>query len=260
MSAPALSFLEMLHADIKSRLFNDPFLANVNVLEEKKGVTDADLAEALGTMIRRNGKKGALILVSDMSFTVPHPGGAGPQLVIELFIRGMEKPLVNRAPVTGTLVTVEAMAMRIVPLIHDFQISDLAITMTAKAGDVITYKGGEREIAIRFETILQLPTLPGCAYPFISGTPENVTITCATAGAIIYYTTDGSTPGPDNAAARIYGQIIGDGAGNELVTEGGLALVTAPNTLSVEPGTLVRAVAFKPPLLVASNLAAKHIR
>jgi hypothetical protein len=235
VSTPALTKLEQLPADVWSRVMNDPFLATVNVMEERKGVTDADVANTLGTVTKRSTKKGAVIIVGDVAFNVQHPDAPGPQINPYFFIHCIERVLVNRAPSTGTMITAEAMALRITQLCHNFQSQNLGVTLTAKAGEVFSVKEGEREMAVRIETIMQLQPLAGCGFPNVSGTVEAVVIASPTVGSTVYYTLDGSAPGPENAAAAVY-----------------------QNPFAVQPPTLVRAVAFNPPTLVPSNIASKQ--
>jgi hypothetical protein len=263
MRADGMTNLEQMQADITSRVLNDPYLTLITVLSEHKGVSDADLQTTLSTMTRRGGKKGAAIIVGDVGFDVKIPTAPGPQIEPFLLVRCIEKPLVNRAPMTGTGITAEAMAIRVTRLLHWFQVQDLEVTLSAKSGDVITYKDGEREMVVRIETIMQLEVLQGCAYPLITGTHSAVMITCATPGSKIYYTTDGSTPGPENAAASIFdlNSAVEDSTDAPIEDSTGDSVDdSTTGVFSVAPGTLVRAVAFNPPTLVASNIAAKTIQ
>lgn len=228
-----ISKLEQLQDDVFSRIDSDSAFENVVVLDERLGLKDSDLSECLATNTTRGGMKGAAIIIGEVYFENEDERCPGPRLEAQMIIRCIERRLVNRGP-GGSGVTLGVMTERVIGLLHDFQISDLGITMTAKRGERIFYKDGETECVVVVDASLQLEPLDKCAFPVIAGDAAAVSITCFTEGASIYYTTDGTTPSPTNGTLYV-------------------------NPFAVAAGTLVRAVAFKNPTYVASSIAAQTL-
>ena len=229
--------LEQLQQNIYDRLDNDPSLATILVLQEKEGVTDNDIAQSLATttakMTDAGVLKGAAILVMEPFFDVDHPASVSITLATTTYISCREKPMVNRSPL-GTNITAEQIALNVIRLLHPYIMYDLPSTLTSHKGDPIRYNDGTREIVITVKAEIKICRTKACALPQITADAEgNVTITCATAGATIYYSANGSYPCPANGT------------------------VYAP--FNVANGTQVRAVAFKQPNLAASDLACATI-
>ncbi len=150
-------------------------------------------------------------------------------LAATLYIRCLEQPSVNRSPI-GTNLTAEQIALNVLHLVHPYIMYDIPTTLTAHKGTPIQWDDGIREQTITVRAEIKIPRTKACALPVIAVDAEgNVTITCATAGATIYYSTNGSYPCPN--AGTVY----------------------AP--FNVAAGTQVRAVAFNQPNLAASDLA-----
>jgi hypothetical protein len=252
--------MENIQDDVFGRINADAPLANVVVLEERKGIYTNDILQVLGTQTNRGGLKGACVVVEMPYFTVSKPDATGPRLDMEMGVRCLEKPLVNRAP-GGSGVKAEPLTIRVLQLLHHFLVTDKPITLVAKSIAGIQYESGEREYALKFGCMLQLEALVKLASPTIIANGLNVTVT-GPAGASIYYTIDGSYPAPGNAAASLVLGAVLDSRGvpiddstNSAITAGTPSTFTVP-----ESDTLVRAVSYPNDLTSqASNAASQTI-
>jgi hypothetical protein len=252
--------LEQLQQNAFDRLANDLSMATVVVLSEKKGDRTADLAQTLASNTKKGGLKGAVVLVCGPFFDVDHMAAPGPRIEPSFYVRCIERPITNRGT-GGTGISAEQLAINVVQLLHNYIMQDLYVTTTAHRGDPVIYEGGEREYTVTIKTSLQLSPLSKCAMPFISGNSETqVTITCATPGAIIYWTTDGSYPCPGNPHAQLCPLGVFDELGNQILSEDGRPLQGDSPVIPVAFGASLRAVAFNQPNQVASDLAAQTIQ
>ncbi len=89
-------------------------------------------------------------------------------------------------------------------------------------------EGGAIGYDVSFNQAMPLQPRAAVDRPVISIMDPSMTITCATAEAAIYYTVDGSSPSPANAAAALYSGAV--------------------DISGLSNGTLIRAAAFKAPL------------
>ena len=249
--------LEQIQDFVLGRLTADPAIANVVILEERKGVTSNDLAQTLSSMTLRGGKKGAAIVLEVPTFDVRSPNAPGPRLDLQMVIRCIEKPLVNRGP-GGAGISAEEIAMRVTQILHHFIVYSLPITLVAQKGEGATYDGGERERAVLVAGMLQLPTIGKPNKPtFAGGSIGGVTIS-GPAGTTVYYTTDGSYPSASNPSAQIVNaELLGQGGGELLGQDADpLFSQNANRVVAAVSGTPLLAVAYPAdPTQQASDLA-----
>jgi hypothetical protein len=249
--------MEYLQDNIYGRLLADAPLVNVVILEERKGIAANDIAQVLGSQTLRGGKKGVAVIVNMPFFFVSEPDAVGPRLQMELVVRCLEKPLVNRGP-GGSGITGEELAIRVLQVLHHFIVADIPVTLTARSIEATVYDSGEREYALHFKSMLQLSAVPKTAAPVILGdSVSGVTIT-GPAGATVCFTLDGSYPSPTNTAGQ---QVLLDSQGNAILDSLGNNILTGDGeAIAVASGTLVRAVAYPTdPNSQASNVAAKTV-
>ena len=225
--------LEQLEQNIFDRIDNDLSMATVVVLQEKKGITDNDLLQTLASNTIAGTKKGACIIIGEAFYDINHPGTVGPMIEPQVYIRCIVRPMVNDGP-NGTGISVNQLELSVLQLLHNYIMGDINVTLTAQKGDPIQWVGGERERSITVKGSIKLKPPAKCATVLITEiATDNVTLVCATGGASIYYTTDGSYPSPTNETATLYA--------------GPISTLTA--------GAGLRAVAFNQPNYVASDLA-----
>lgn len=181
------------------------FFADIKLLQEEKGVTEADIDLALGTLTATGGKLGACAVVLAPVLTSKNPNAPSPMYDIEFAVQVIEQPLLNRSD-SGTGKTCTAMAQRVRQLFHHFYSGAKTIYRFSRM-ELIPQDPGRTSYGVTFARESGDPHLPRVATPqaAASGTnPITLTLTCATAGAAIYYTLDGSYPSARNAAAILY--------------------------------------------------------
>lgn len=236
-----MSQLSNIQRDIHGRLVQDEYFADVLVLladpkdEQEAAALEASIEEQLFGQASNEFGAGVVVVVPRVGADVPNADLPGPRLMAVPQVRVFEDDAANMGP-TGAGKPSEEVALQVLNVLHHFYLQNLGTTLLADDQAIEpTQENGRngQNVFLRIEIGLQPPTK--VALPVVSGTASAVTISCATEGATVRYTTDGSYPHARNAAAERY---------------------TAAFT--VTSGSTVRAVATKDGLQ-ASNLGAAII-
>lgn len=234
--------------DVAGRLASDSFFATLPILREDEGLTPSDVDQALlsaGSFVK-GGKAGAGVIVFQTEEAVQDPNVPGPREQLELRIRCLEVPKINRSA-AGSGLRATALARRVKSLLHLWFRGGVNV-------EVVTttryYHPGDEKMphATLGKDVLVRTLLPGdgitrAAAVSITGDATALTLTSATPGAAIWYTLDGTFPGPTPANGT-------------LAQPGTAQLYSAP--FAVPSGTCVRAAAYAEGL-DASDLKGKVI-
>lgn len=192
--------------DFFGRLQADPYFADVALLLEEKGVTEADIAQALaGLNPSFSGKIGACVVVLMPELEPETPNLPGPCYDIALTVQVIEQPLVNRGA-GGSGLTASQLALRVRQLFHHFFTGDGSVYNFTRQAP-LPADPGNTSLGVRFGRSSGDPQAPEVSSPAIATSgegPVEITLTTPTAGAAIYYTLDGSYPGSANTAAILY--------------------------------------------------------
>lgn len=186
-------------------LLSADVLASVNVVAYRRLQLQGEIDYSTIWQTPRNGRSGCGILVEVPSFRVTRPNVPGPIGDLILSCAVVEDPDMNKAPATGTLLKAEVVSQIILDLAHQWGITGTG-TMYAYAEaikDAAEFKG-LRAYRVKLQMTQVRVQTSRCALPTLSETGLTVTLTCSTAGAAIYYTQDGSFPGPSNPGAVLY--------------------------------------------------------
>jgi hypothetical protein len=202
-------FLRRLQDDCYYRLLGATELANIAFILQRRLLADSEIENLLRTVKGRNGKIGICAIVGMPTFSVPSPDAPGPVGNVEQSILVLEHPELNSGT-SGTGTNAEEVCLEIVQQLHHFMPASVAQVLTARADAIVPDLSVENLVGylVTLHTSGGLEKPAKVATPSItragSTLPDTVTITCATSGATIRYTTDGSNPSSGNAASLTY--------------------------------------------------------
>lgn len=205
MSA-ATTILELDQEDLTARLQADPFFVDtVKVFSQRKGITENDVMTALGAVNQQGTKSGLVAIVLIPSLIPESPNAPGPYYFTRYPIQVIDWPVMRRNATTGAGMSAETLAERIRMIVHFWGTG---------RGQALVFDGMEpapQDDPTKVSYILYFKKLGGdkapvkCATvgitPASGAAPQTVTLTCATASAAIYYSTDGTYPSSQAAAA-----------------------------------------------------------
>jgi hypothetical protein len=194
------------------------------LMADESRLPDDTLAiEVLAYITPRNGRQGAGIIVEKPGFDVSSPNLPGPEGDITLEILVLEDRLTNQGPTEGTQLAADQIAQTIMDALHWQQFEGFGQMFCDRAA-MTEAKEFQPLSAYRLRFRLRMPRgqTTKVEQPTISEAALEITLACATSGAQIYFTTDGTFPGSSNAAAQLY---------------------SAPFTVTA--GTVINAAAFK---------------
>lgn len=213
--------------DLYYRLRADPTLDDVPILVDDEHDVDTREQIAKGPGNYRNGKTGACIIIADMAVSGMESNNTPtPVMEVAFLIECLEDVLIN-AGADGTGINAGQLAARVTQSLHllhvDDRFSGLALDKNEGIVEIAMKQKGQRGWSLRFvagsSSFAKVASVQSVTATFAAGA---ITLLCATSGASIYYTTDGSYPSSANPAATLY---------------------VTPVTLA--SGTLVRAAAEK---------------
>lgn len=236
------------------KLLSEQAFATVNIFKLRENRLDSEVAKSLAGLggPRPGSKAGATIEIPMPSLRVTEPNSPGPNVILEQTFITREQPVINLGPAgNGTGITSEQLAVAILQTFH--QMSDESLGLTwypdARPYEPLPLEFDKPFLGHKVTMLAKMPLAALLNVP----TPEisddsmgNVTLTDVSglldnngAPVKIYYTTDGTFPGPGaTPAATAY-----LGAGN-----GGTAtLYTGP--FQVASGTNVQWAAYLSPSL-----------
>lgn len=165
--------------------------------EAGDGLTYDRILKALRGETVWNGKWGMAIVINKPEMVNGTPNSA---LIVEdatLIIEIVEDMTTNADETNGTGVTLDDCRAAVALLLHGWS-HDGKHALTAERSDLIpedALEAGKRGWQLTFRSKVHAHTMPTrVTRPVIAITGDWMTLTCATSGAAIYYTTDGSSP------------------------------------------------------------------
>jgi Chitobiase/beta-hexosaminidase C-terminal domain len=216
-----------LQEDLAQGLMGESFLRFINVVQYRKLRLQSELDWSAVYALGRNGRAGCGVLVEMPAFEVWHPNVAGPVGNFVLSCVVLEEPNLNFEPGTGTQLSAEAVSEFILESSHQWEIGGVGVVSAQREAirglwrtedlHAAVGQGSLREaiwdaqrfqglVAYRVKFQLQAAAMPWTrvAPPVLHQQQLDLILTCATGQAAIYFTTDGSYPGPGNPRAVLY--------------------------------------------------------
>jgi hypothetical protein len=195
--------LEYAQTMFAGRLAADPYFADIAVLEQRKGVTDADILQALSTLNEKTGKNGACVVVLMPSLKPENSNAPSPTYRIQLVVQVIDLPLFNLGT-NGTGKSAEQIAQRVRQLCHLLSTGEKSVWVFS-GSDPLPVEEGSNSYGVAFTRQSgdpHLPKVPNVQVEHSGTGPVTFALSCPDASAAIWYTLDGSYPWPDNPAAK----------------------------------------------------------
>jgi hypothetical protein len=223
-----------IQRDCEVRMNSDPFFQSIAVINYRKGDVSQDVAAALAGMTPKNGRAGACVVILQPVAVAANRNVRFPPFKATYSFLIMENPLFNDDANAGTGIRGEQIGRRLLDLFCNFH--PVGVT-TPFIPEEPFMRPTKVPVPIGIDDVL----LPNCWECSFSATEArgrqlhqpniptiiigaNITITCSTGAVDIYYTADGSPPGPPAVSP-------------------GSALYTGPFTLPYS--AVIRAVAMR---------------
>lgn len=205
------AFLDNMRAEWVALLKSDEYLGTVPILDERLGDVNAEVEKQLGLVKSDSGKRGACVIVQSPTADDDRPAAPGGVLETKWTLLVLEEPLLNDDATKGHQKRALHICRRIVRVAKLYAATGLCTSLIPDKPTIVPFGNPMASIAyqVRFACTevgqgkMQKVAQPTFA-PASGAAPQNVTITCVTAGASIYYTLDGSHPYAGNANATLY--------------------------------------------------------
>jgi hypothetical protein len=189
--------LDQLIQDMADELAAHPTFSAIPIYAEKGQFTaGGDIYEDL--LAAAVATYGVAVGVSLPPFSVPYPNAEGPQTGPVVVVTVHYNPHHSTSSRTPLLELAEKAAS----ILHHFQPVNLSAPLYADSGFAdVKERDGLLTVDLKFTGNVGLAyTVSQVATPALSQSGPNVTITCATSGASVFYTTNGTNPSPRNGA------------------------------------------------------------
>lgn len=202
------STLELDQDDITARLIVDPVCGQVAVFSQRKGVTENDIQTRLGALNQAGGKVGLVLIVLMPKLLAQQSNAPSAYYSTRYSVQVIDWPVMRRVAVGGIQLSAETIAERVRQILHFASFGRGQSLGFAGMEPLPMADPNQISYAINFDKLGADTAVTKCAAVAMSpqqgASPQTITLTCGTAGAAIYYTTDGSYPSSKNTAAVLY--------------------------------------------------------
>lgn len=163
------------------------------------------LDKMMGGLVGRQGKAGISIIVGMPEIGRVEPNVRAIKGTVTLTVEVIENVMVNMGD-KGTGRGAEDFALAVAEVLqHQVFAPWSPLRVTGVPAVVAAVKQGNVVYDVELATDLNRALRAQCALPSLAQEGAEITLTTATEGAVIWWTLDGSYPGPGNELARRYG-------------------------------------------------------
>jgi hypothetical protein len=205
--------IEQIQPDVFAKLASEPYFAAISLFQIRQERYQSEIDEALSSATfdpGQGGKSpGATVEVLMPVLKTNLVNAPGPVVTLEQRLIVKENPALNLAA-GGVNLTAEEIAVEILQTLHQFYLGGICQALYPAAQAIVP--NSQFPSLVAYDVVLQAtfnltpPARTACTLP---PTENSLTLTFAAPAsdpsAAIYTTTDGSFPGPGNAAAALYG-------------------------------------------------------
>lgn len=202
--------LVQLQEDVYGLLMSAPALASVNIVQERRFLVQSQVELDAVWSTPRNGRSGNGVLIEMPALNVTGKNSIFPANLLAVPLVAFQNGDAALTPETGSGLYAEHLAMLLLDLLHHQELKGIG-TLYAEEKAVEPARDYEFVNAYRATLFLktsQTNQTQRCLPVTITNNAGSITLACATAGAEIYYTTDGSTPVKSDALDPINGGSI----------------------------------------------------
>ena len=186
--------LTLLQNDMAALAGASELFTYTPIMALRELATASEISAALACMTAKNGQTGTQLIVLMATLGVKEPNARGPIGVGRITLRCLEAPKTK----TSGSPTAEELALNCLNLFHLWLPGYVSCVRAAKdAVQPSIELAPKLAYDVTFEFDLALDQTARVAVPQIA-VASNITITCGTAGASVYYTTDTSLPTATN--------------------------------------------------------------
>lgn len=188
--------LDQLQEDVHGYLSAVPDFAGVNVLLDNQGDLEGRIETELASLHERSGKAGLAIIVLACEVSGTNADLPGPEMDLQVMVQCLELAELNRNAADGTLIRSSDAAARVLRALQHVAIGPRMLYPDKPAISPMKMRPGFVSNMVRLRTTFQQSPAARVASIVDSIAGDSVILECATEGAAIRYTLDGSFPSP----------------------------------------------------------------
>jgi hypothetical protein len=216
--------IEQIQPDVFNKLASEGYFAAIPLFQIRKERFESEIAEALSSATfdaGQSGKRaGATIEVLMPVIRTNLVNAPGPVVTLEQRLVVKENPTINLGA-GGVNLTAEEIAVETLQTLHQFYLGGICQALYPAPEAIAPNREWSGEGIVAYDVVLRAtfnltpPERTACPAAPVENPPLTLALSAPAPdpAAGIYYTTDGSFPGPGNSAAQVYAAPFAVGSG-----------------------------------------------